>query len=263
MSRQRRNKMHVYPDDWKPFPVKTIGSDAQQEIVSTVQSILDAKQADPDADVKQLEGQLDLLVDFLYLHQQGDETLEEWELRKAAEAASEIGEIRRLLERGEDETLEFKSTVMWDIYQDRHSTVMRNEVLKEICALLNAEGGTILCGVDDSGKVLGLRKDLKHAGNRDKLALEITNTFGDLLRPNPVELVKMRFIEIDGETILRLDVQGDPMTRYESPSTKKQDAGKNILRTHVRIHASAKALDVGDAISWWQRRSQRGGLPGS
>ena len=110
--------------------------------------------------------------------------------------------------------------------------------------------------MDDAGKVLGLVNDIKHTGSLDKLGLQIVNTFGDLLRPNPVELVRLTPIEIDGQTILRIDVNADRRNHYQSPSTKKDDTGKNILRLHVRIHASVKGLDPVEAIAWSQRRSE-------
>lgn len=164
-----------------------------------------------------------------------------WIARQGAEHGSAVEEIRRLVGRAEDDRLEFKESVLWDVRQDKHDLVMQDEVLKEICGFLNAGGGTLLCGVPDTEGTKGLAKDLKHAGSADKLGLVITNALGDLLRPHPVELVMPRFLEVDGETILRIDVQGDPTTRYESPSTRKEDDGKNLPRTHVRVGASAKA----------------------
>lgn len=227
----------------------------KDEIGRLAEDILDLKSANPEANVAAIEGEINARIEFLYFHNTGAETYDQWKSRLEAEVQTEIGAMRAIMKSGEDDKAEFKASVIWDTFQDKHNLVMRDEVLKEVCAFLNSEGGTILCGVDDDGNLLGLAKDIKHAGNKDKLGMVITNALGDLLKPNPVELVKMKFIEIDGETILRIQVQGDPKHRYESPSTKKEDAGKNIPKTHVRIHATAKALDVGEAIAWWNRRS--------
>jgi hypothetical protein len=87
----------------------------------------------------------------------------------------------------------------------------------------------------------------------------ITNALGDLLRPHPAELVSSpEFIEIDGETILRIEVKPDRASPipYTSPSTKPEDKGKNLARTHVRIHGTAKALEGQDLINWWDRRKR-------
>lgn len=172
-------------------------------------------------------------------------------------SSSALESIDTMLRRGEDHTLEFKSSVIWNIRDDRYDVVMRAEVLKEICAFLNADGGTILCGVNDEGVVIGLQRDIKHTSSRDKLGLALTSTFGDLLRPNPVELVSLKFIESGGDVVLRIDVRADHRTRYESPSTKKEDIGKNLARTHVRIHGSVRALEGQDLINWSNRRFGR------
>lgn len=253
----RRNKMHVYPDDWKPFPIRDISLAQQQPIVDLVRQILFRKKADPSADVDHLEAQLNARVKFLYFDQVGDETYDEWKARLEAEKGTEVEDVRNLAKAGESDTVEFKSSVIWDVMQNKHSLVMRDEVLKEICAFLNADGGTILCGVGDNGEFLGLDRDIKHASNPDKLGLVITNALGDLLTPHPAELVKLKFIEVDQKTILKIDVEADATSRYESPSVKKEDQGKNLKRTHVRIHSSAKALEGQDLINWWGRRSSK------
>ncbi len=64
--------------------------------------------------------------------------------------------------------------------------------------------------------------------------------------PIPVELVRELWGEIDGQTVLRIDVQPNPTQMYLSESTKSVGAGNNILRTRVRIHGSARALEGRD-----------------
>ena len=64
----------------------------------------------------------------------------------------------------------------------------------------------------------------------------------------------MKFIQIDGATVLKIEVKPDRRNIYQSPSTKPADQPKNILRTHVRKHASAIALEGIDLINWSKRR---------
>ncbi len=254
MSRERRSKLDVYSEDWKQFPVKVLAPNDQRAITQIVNRIVAAKKQDPNADVSELETNLNERVDFLYYYRTGNETYDEWIARREAERGTAVEGIRILMERVEDQTLEFKESVIWDVRQDKYSAVMRDEVLKEICAFLNADGGTVLCGVHDKEGLKGLRKDLKFKGGKDELGRVITSALGDLLRPHPVELVKMEFVDIDSETVLRIDVTPDPANRYESPSVKPADQGKNIPRTHVRIHGTAEALEGQALINWWDRR---------
>ncbi len=69
-----------------------------------------------------------------------------------------------LLARGEDAHLEYRSTFRWDLRAAAVSKVMETAVLKTVAAFLNSrEGGTLLVGVADDGRVLGLESDLPDA----------------------------------------------------------------------------------------------------
>ena len=57
-------------------------------------------------------------------------------------------ELAELLRRGEDSTLEFK-----------RDDVQNHDLARELVALLNLAGGTVLLGVDDSGEIIGSTRD--------------------------------------------------------------------------------------------------------
>ena len=62
--------------------------------------------------------------------------------------------VGELLERGEDQHLEFKSTLRWDLRAGEKSKVMEGAVLKTIAAFLNSPyGGTLLIGVEDDPEI--------------------------------------------------------------------------------------------------------------
>lgn len=252
-----QNGRQLIWDQFKKVLIPTPTSGDRSVLTALVHELLEMKSSTRTDDIGRVEDQIASRVEYLYFHQVGDETYDEWRARLEAEKGTEVEDVRNLAKAGESDTVEFKSSVIWDVMQNKHSLVMRDEVLKEICAFLNADGGTILCGVGDNGEFLGLDRDIKHASNPDKLGLVITNALGDLLTPHPAELVKLKFIEVDQKTILKIDVEADATSRYESPSVKKEDQGKNLKRTHVRIHSSAKALEGQDLINWWGRRSSK------
>lgn len=78
----------------------------------------------------------------------------------------------------ESYTLEFKSTLLYDINAAEHGVEKANPtleraVLKEVCAFLNSQGGNILIGVSDDKKdgqheVIGLSNDYKVLSVRKK-----------------------------------------------------------------------------------------------
>jgi hypothetical protein len=67
-----------------------------------------------------------------------------------------------LIKRGESKTLEFKSTLRWNLREDRQDDrVVTHAVLKTIAAFLNTEGGDLLIGVADDGAIVGIERDPK------------------------------------------------------------------------------------------------------
>jgi len=62
----RRSNIHLYPDDWKQLPIPEATPAQQRPIIALVDQILAAKSADHNADVSDLEQQIDALVNDLY-----------------------------------------------------------------------------------------------------------------------------------------------------------------------------------------------------
>ncbi|MEQ9104889.1 MAG: type I restriction endonuclease [Rhodothermales bacterium] len=88
-----------------------------------------------------------------------------------------------LVKKHESKTLEFKSTLRWDVKLGQNNPkVVTHAVLKTLAAFMNTDGGDLLIGVDDSGKVLGL--DADGFDSEDAFMLHLTeqtrNALGDL-----------------------------------------------------------------------------------
>ena len=65
-----------------------------------------------------------------------------------------------LLKLQESKKLEFKSSLRWNLKEDRKDDKhVTHSALKTIAAFLNTEGGDLLIGVDDDRKVLGIEHD--------------------------------------------------------------------------------------------------------
>ncbi|PSK80229.1 AlbA family DNA-binding domain-containing protein [Prolixibacter denitrificans] len=93
-------------------------------------------------------------------------------------------EIFKLIEKGENERVEFKSSLRHDYRQVKTDKNLEHIILKSIAGFLNGKGGTLIIGVDDYGEVLGLANDywsLKKKnkdGFEQRLMLIISNAFG-------------------------------------------------------------------------------------
>ncbi len=94
-----------------------------------------------------------------------------------------IGTQQRLLQRditeiiadGENEKVEFKSSVRYDYLRKIINRELETVIAKTIVGFMNTNGGKLIIGVDDQGNILGLENDfktLKHK-NRDGYEREI------------------------------------------------------------------------------------------
>ncbi|MFH1451569.1 MAG: ATP-binding protein [archaeon] len=128
--------------------------------------------------------------------------------KKFFEYSSNI--IEDLVAKGEGDSLEFKSTLRKNLYTNEFDKNMGHAVLKTIVAYLNSEGGTLLVGVDDSGKIIGLEKD--EFENHDKLQLYFTGLLRNHLGNQFLPFVKFELYPIGDKHVLKVDC---------SPSNKR------------------------------------------
>jgi len=87
-----------------------------------------------------------------------------------------------LIKRGESKTLEFKSTLRWNLKEDRKDDkIVTHAVLKTIAAFLNTEGGDLLIGVADDGSIVGIERDQLDSDDKFMLHLSqvVRNGLGD------------------------------------------------------------------------------------
>jgi type I restriction enzyme R subunit len=87
-----------------------------------------------------------------------------------------------LIKQGESKTLEFKSTLRWNLKEDRQDDKgVTHAVLKSVAAFLNTEGGDLLIGVADDGSIVGIERDALEDDDEFKrhLAQIVRNGLGD------------------------------------------------------------------------------------
>lgn len=91
----------------------------------------------------------------------------------------QVATAAELLAAGETEQVEFKSTARVNLRTGAKDDRMEQIIAKTSAAFLNADGGTLLIGVDDSGQPLGLEPDLAtmKAPDHDRYELWLRDFF--------------------------------------------------------------------------------------
>lgn len=129
-------------------------------------------------------------------------------LTETKEMAQEV-DIMDLISEGESKYLEFKSSLRWDTRQGTENKALEQVVLKVISSFSNAEWGTLLIGVSDDWKVLGLQKDYELLkGGRDEFELHLTNiinnAFWSAFRATQINIT---FPNVDEQEICMIEIK--------------------------------------------------------
>lgn len=115
--------------------------------------------------------------EWLPLFEGGDEWAGEWP--KVSDPQED--DVLELLRPGlENSVLEFKSSMYMSFPDGEHMPGLSEVVLKVVASFLNADGGKLLIGVNDEGKIVGLEADYQFTGGPDKFGLKMSDLLNSL-----------------------------------------------------------------------------------
>lgn len=152
--------------------------------------------------------------------------------------------IEFIINNGENEKVEFKSSFRYDYVQNKLNKALEKVFLKTVAGFLNAEGGTLLIGVDDEGNILGLEKDyvtLKKK-NRDGFELKLMQLTSTHIGTEFCALIRISFYKIEGEDICSVHVVSSEVPVYVNVN------GSTLF--YLRTGNSTNQLTVQEAINY-------------
>jgi membrane protein YdbS with pleckstrin-like domain len=156
----------------------------------------------------------------------------------------EIKYAAELIADGEGQFVEFKSSLLWDYRKENMNKNLSVPIIKTVAAFLNTAGGTLLVGINDDGKILGLDADYTviKKPNPDGFELIFNNGFTQMIGAEYRHLVQLSFPEIEGKTICLIAVQ---------PSTTPvffRHLGKEFF--YIRAGNASHPLSVSKATTY-------------
>jgi hypothetical protein len=152
----------------------------------------------------------------------------------AMHADSDEPELRALIESGESDRLEFKSTLRWNLRENRPGREIEFSWLKTVVAFLNTEGGTLLIGVADNGTIVGTGKD--GFRNDDKYLLHVNNL---LTRHIGVEFI--RYLRYDLKPMGERSILVVDVLPADEPAFLRNDDDDQF---YVRMGPASKKLSL-------------------
>jgi hypothetical protein len=116
--------------------------------------------------------------------------------------------LSALIDRGEDDSLEFKSSFRYDHRQRKVNRALEGVIVKTIAGFMNAQGGSLLIGVADDGSIVGLENDYQTLSRKDRdgYTQSLMSMVAAKLGTPACRLLRILFHEQDGKDVCRVIV---------------------------------------------------------
>jgi hypothetical protein len=150
-------------------------------------------------------------------------------------------EVARVIAGGESKSVEFKSTLRWNIKAGRDDEAVTHASLKTVAAFLNSDGGTLLIGVGDDGKAVGI--ELDHFANDDKFLLHLVNVIKQQLGHKATTCVEPAIHTFEGKKVCMVKCDAGPEPVYLRSSNSPDG------EYYVRTGPSTTKLSLQDAVT--------------
>lgn len=149
-----------------------------------------------------------------------------------------------IIKGGESDRVEFKSSLRYDHKKQIINKNLENIIVKTIAGFLNSNGGILLIGIDDEGKILGLEKDYQSfkKKNRDSFELKIYQLISTLIGIEFSSLADIDFNKIEEKELCILRIKA-----AKTPAYVKED---NKTAFYVRIGNSTRPLTIKEAVKY-------------
>ena len=146
-----------------------------------------------------------------------------------------------LIREGENETVEFKSTLRWDIRAGKTNQAVERACLKTMAAFLNSAGGALLIGVRDDGSIEGIESD--KFVNEDKFLLHLWTLIRTCLGRDVSPYIRTTLEKMDEKTVCMVQCQ-----QSNRPVFLRQPGFDEAF--YIRVGPSSNAMDISEALKY-------------
>lgn len=159
---------------------------------------------------------------------------------------------KELIAQGESKTLEFKSSLRYDMEKKGvPAKTIEHSTFKNIAAFLNSEGGTLLIGVNDEGIIVGLEETdfstFSGKNKKDEFLKHFDNLVQEYFGNDFTRKFNVDFVEVEGKTLCAIEIK----ERAVKPvALHNKEKGREEF--YVRRFASAKDLTLFESLNYIQ-----------
>lgn len=157
------------------------------------------------------------------------------------EAEQTVPDYHNIIDKGESDFTEFKSSLRWDMRQNNVNKDMEFVIAKTVCSFLNSEGGRLFIGVDDDKNIIGLEHDYKtlKKTNGDGFLLQFDQIINTYLGKENHQFITAQITKLDDKEICVVTVDA-----------AKAPVFVNQEKFFIRANASTQPLNMTEANSY-------------
>ncbi len=153
-----------------------------------------------------------------------------------------VEELQKLLNEGESERFELKSSLRWDYREGKVNKKLEEVIVKSISAFNNAEGGYLVIGIDDDNNILGLQNDYStlKKQNADYFELHLRNLINSTftVRYAARKLI-ISFLTIDEKDVCIIKIAKGEYPLFLKTTDKN---GNKIEKFYIRSGNSSQQI---------------------
>jgi hypothetical protein len=153
-------------------------------------------------------------------------------------------DLSRLIAQGESDRLEFKSNLRWNLKKDKAGKEIELAALKTVAAFMNSDGGALMVGVADDGKILGI--DADRLENDDKFLRHFSSLFNQHIGMEFIDYIDFALKSIKGKQIFVVTCRKSPQ-----PVFLRHKKDENFF---VRSGPSSRQLTTSQVIEYLKDR---------
>ncbi len=157
-------------------------------------------------------------------------------------------DLGALIRRGEDDSLEFKSSFRYDYRLQKVNKALEAVIVKTLAGFMNTEGGSLLIGVADDGSIIGLVSDFQTLQRKDSdgYTQALMSTVAERLGTPACRLLRILFHRQDGKEVCRIIVTPSPVPVYA-----KEDKQSKF---YIRTGSGTREMDLQEAVGFIKRK---------
>ena len=152
--------------------------------------------------------------------------------------------IKSIISSGESNSVEFKSTLRWNLKTDRSEKVIEKAWLKSVAAFSNSDGGVLLVGVEDNGDILGIEAD--NFDNEDKYLLHVNNRIQQHIGLEHAGFIGYQLVPVDIKKVLLIECRPSPSPVFLKISKEEE--------FYIRVGPGSRRLSTSEVVAYVTNR---------